>query len=115
MRKLIPCFLTLLISMHAIGLGLIYLVDMQCCEMEFENKAIEENEIQTEFIVGVTDFLLLNTHEIQCKGKLFDIRKKEIRNGRTVYFAVNDEKEERCVAGIARLAKGNSSQNSLHG
>jgi len=116
MRKVIPYFLTLLLAFHTVGLGILYLVELHCCEMEFEDEYnLEEEGLLVGFVAGEKNFTLVNNHEILHEGKLFDILKKENRNGKLVYLAVNDKKEDRCMEGISRIAKGHSSESSLPG
>jgi len=118
MRNVIAYFLTLLVVFHTAGLSVIYLVELQCCEMEFErceNYNADEGELLIEFTTGKTDFVLINNHEILHEGKLFDIRKKEVRNGSIVYLAMSDDKEDRCMEGLDRIAKSSSSGSSVPG
>jgi hypothetical protein len=116
MRNVIPYLLILLIAFHATGLSMVYLVELQRCEMESESSEYPaEESLLIEFTEGEMGFVLVNNHEILHEGKLFDIRKKEIRNGRKVYLAVSDAREDRCMEGIERIANGHSTENSLPG
>ncbi len=68
-------------------------------------------ELISVFSEGESDFILENDQEISSNGKMYDIIKSEIVNGKTVYTAISDNKENEIVSFIERLAKHITTNN----
>ncbi len=65
------------------------------------------------FSSGSKEFKLINNHEILADGNLYDIVKTETRDGKTLYYALGDEEEDRYVQQLNNLGNSNSQEQSL--
>ncbi len=58
---------------------------------------------------------MINKKEILANGKLFDIVRTVIINGKTCYYAVADEEEDEYQLQLTDWEKNNSQENSFPG
>lgn len=111
MKKITVIFVALLLAFNSVGMLFFYLGQMNDCKTiaseTIANKDFDDNSLQL-FSNGDNDFLLLNSKEIQSKGILYDIVRTENHNGKTVYYAINDNKETDIINHISEFAKNNS-------
>ncbi|MEO8859887.1 MAG: hypothetical protein ABI358_00560 [Ginsengibacter sp.] len=57
----------------------------------------------------------VNKNEIRVDGKLYDIKKTELNNGITIYYAMSDEEEDHYVQSLQGWEDTNSREKSLPG
>jgi hypothetical protein len=67
------------------------------------------------FSSGNKGIQFINKNEIRVDGKLYDIKKTELNNGITTYYAMSDEEEDHYVQSLQDLGNTNSREKSLPG
>ncbi len=109
MKKFFAVFLILSFTFNSFGLLLFDLVEIQVCKIRSELDDHYDPRIDNyiEFTSDQKDIEVLNGKEIRANGKMYDIIKKEFRNGRIKYFAVCDLREDSYVENAASLIKNN--------
>ena len=115
MKKTVAIFVALLLLFNTVGMLVFYWGEMEKCEnlalKEIANENFNE-ETLIHFSSGNTNFQLIDDKEILYEGILYDIVKKETKNGETFYSCFDDKKESGFWNGIAQLAKSNSERSS---
>lgn len=100
---------------NTFGLLLFYWGEILDCKVEalVKKQSQQHSKSLIVFISNSSDFIVIDNKEILFNGKLFDIIKKEIKNGETYFYTVSDEKEDNAVKGIERLTKNNLHHRTL--
>ncbi len=115
MKKIVAIFVTLLLLFNTVGMLVFYWGEMEKCEHLALNKIANDKFYDNKlvhFSSEDSNFQLIEDKEILCEGILYDIVKKENKDGVTVYFCFDDTKESGFWNGIAQLGKNSSEQSS---
>jgi hypothetical protein len=116
MKFFFTAFLAILLAFNSLGLLIFYWGEIQLCKMDADNFAERNHDVSKmsliQFSSSNNNFELINKSEILFGGKLFDIVKTEINNGKIIYYAIGDEKEDGCMNNIVQLSKNNCDSNS---
>ena len=107
LKKTVAIFFAIVLLFNSTGLMFFYLLKMQECKTEASRYSNADTDFSKNFIVsfvkGEGDFQLLNEKELSSDGMLFDIVKTENHNGKIVYRAVRDDKEEGFLLSVLQL------------
>jgi len=115
MKKIVAIFIALLLLFNTEGMLVFYWGEMERCESLAENKIIHHEFNEDALIVFSSankDFQIIEDHEVFSNGILYDIVKKETKDGDTIYSCFSDKKESGFWNGISQLAKGNSEHSA---
>ena len=115
MKKIVAIFVALLLLFNTVGMLVFYWGEMERCEALAENRIIhhEFNEdALIEFSSVNKDFQLIEGKEVLSNGILYDIVKRETKNGITTYSCFSDKKESGFWNGISQLGKGSSEHST---
>lgn len=119
MRKIYAIFLSALLGFNSFGLFFFFWGEIQLCKIKAEDYSGEQYSLPqaslTLFSSGNPGFHKINDHEISSEGKLYDIVKTVVREGKTIYITYHDKNEDEFSAGLSLWGKSNSQENSLPG
>ncbi|HLO83179.1 MAG TPA: hypothetical protein VK166_19585 [Chitinophagaceae bacterium] len=114
MRKLLSIALLALVFFSQLGYQFIYSVKLIMIRKEQKWKmlsAIDEKDLEKiEFNPSIK--WKEEGREFYYQGQLYDIVKKKQTSGKTIYYVINDHKEEELMANLARTAKKQSQGQS---
>lgn len=115
-RKIISIVLLLLLVVNSAIMLCYYWGEVEVNRMKIHNYIITQNNINPDlvsvFYESENNFILVDEHEISFNGKMYDIIKSEIVNGKTVYTAISDSREDEIVSFIERLVKHVTTNNN---
>src|SRR5438105_1670061 len=107
-------FLFLLLSVFLFNMaGIPWLfVRQQKLHQQKTWKSIESHSKKGDFIdISKDGCIVINDHEIIYRGKLYDIRNKQINENKMDYACTEDKEEERLINVLDDLVKSNSSSS----
>ncbi|MGG9961497.1 hypothetical protein [Ferruginibacter sp. SUN106] len=117
MKKSITILILSLLFFSQIGYRFIYLIQQHQLKEQAEEQLLSTvNEDQLEQ-VNVEDNQDKITWEEEGKefflnGQMYDVAKKEIINGKTILYCLNDKKEEQLVEDMLKKEKANADNTS---
>lgn len=116
-KKAIAIFLITLTGFNSFGLFFFYWGKIELCKIKAQDYAdgyyqLREKSL-TLFSSASKEFQLINDDEILAGGKLYDIVKTEISDGKTLYYTLSDEEEDAYVQQLGDWGKSNSEEQSL--
>ena len=111
-RKLSAIFFAMLLLFSTMGIIFYYWAQIQGCKIQARefiegNKDFQFQNI-TKFSSNEKGVELLSRNEIRYKGKMYDIIKIKLENGKKVYYAYSDSKEDSIAEGLAGFAENNA-------
>ena len=116
MKKVVSFFLAIVIAFNSVVLLFFYLGQIEQCKyasISLRNACYPSGNTLQEFSSDDKYVHLIDEDELIVKGKFFDIAKKEIRKGKTIYFAYSDDKEDGFIAAVSELTGMNSNGKNL--
>ncbi len=123
MKKIISLVLIFLLTLNSFGFLAYYFVEIESCKIEAVS-CKEEYHDQTKdeefdkhdllrFFSGQKGVQVLDGKEIRYEGRMYDIVSIQKIDGKEIYLAYGDKREDECVKNVSDLTKENSSSNSL--
>ena len=92
---------------------------IQLCKIKADNYSDAEYKIPEKFLVifssDTKGIELINKNEILVDGKLFDIVKTEIKDGKTLYYTLSDKEEDEYQLELTDWENNNSQEKSMPG
>jgi hypothetical protein len=117
LKKLISSLLSFIIISNSCGLLLYYCISIQLCKIKFDEEINSRSYLNEqslcEFSADSKGFQLLNEKEFKIYDKHFDIVKRENYKGKTIFYAVSDEKEDAFTDHVIKIEKNNTGSKSL--
>jgi hypothetical protein len=100
-------------------LSFFYLAEIQLCKIKAENYANEDHTTGDKKLTLIPSdskgVELVNKNEILTDGKMYDIVKTQVRNGKTFYYTIADKDEDRDIQKLTNLEKNSTGERSLPG
>ena len=106
-----------MLGFNSFGLFFFYWGKIELCKIKAQGYADGYYQLREKSLTLFTSdskkFQLVNDDEILAGGKLYDIMRKEISNGKTLYYTLSDEEEDAYVQQLGNWGKLNSEEQSL--
>lgn len=106
-----------LLGFNSFGLFFFYWGKIELCKIKAHDYADGYYQLREKALIlfseGSKEFQLINDDEILSDGKLYDIIKKEISDGKTLYYTLSDDEEDAYVQQLGDWGKLNSEEQSL--
>ncbi len=101
------------------GVYFIYLEKIELCKIRADDCSDVDYEIagkrSVTFSSDTKGLVFLSKKEILVNGKLYDIVKSEINNGKKIYYAFADEEQDEYQLDLTDWEKSNGQEKSLPG
>lgn len=118
-KRAVTIFLIFLLGFNSFGLSFFYLVEIQLCKIKAEAFADEDYARGDKQLIlissGSKGIRLVNKTELFADGKMYDIVKTVVRNGKILYYTFADKDEDRDIHRLSDLEKNNAGERSLPG
>ncbi len=109
----------MLLGFYLFGLFFFYWGNIQLCKIKADAFSDGDYKIPTQsltiFSSDTKGIVLVGKKEILANGKLYDIVRTKINNGKTLYYALSDEEEDTLVLDLTDWEKNNSQEKSMPG
>ncbi len=116
-KKASAIFLIMLLGFNSFGIFFFYWGKIQLCKIKAEEYTDGYYQLPEKSLIIFSsadkDFQLNDDHEIIANGGLYDIVKTEMRDGKTLYYALSDEEEDASLQQLSDWTKSNADQQSL--
>ena len=119
LKKAITIFILSLLFFSQVGYRFIYLIQQHQLKEEAEEQLLSSlHNDQLELINETANQQDIEWEEkdkeFYLHGQLYDVAKKEIVNGKTILYCLNDKKEEQLLNDLAKTIKANADNNSAN-
>lgn len=115
MKKTLPIFIVFLLFFSQIGYRFIFLIQQHQLKEAAEERLFNTlNDSQFELIDAASNGLEWEEEdkEFSLNGQMYDVAKKEVVNGKTILYCLNDKKEEELLNNLTKTIKDSTDNSS---